>query len=88
VKLAWTQEKEVNEETSNEKIVIISRPTEINYHLIVNLHALFPECEIDIVFSEMQGVESFPYSLYSESPITDETFLNHHASNWCTKKNV
>ena len=56
------------------KIVIISRQTEINYHLIVNLHALFPECEIDIVFSEMQGVESFQHSLYPESPITDETF--------------
>ncbi len=56
------------------KIVIISRQTEINYHLIVNLHELFPECEIDIVFPEMQGVESFPHSLDPESPIIDETF--------------
>ena len=56
------------------KIVIISRQTVINYPLIVKLHALFPECEIDIVLSEMQDIESFPHSLYPESPITDEAF--------------
>ncbi len=56
------------------RIVIISRQTVINNHLIVKLHELFPECEIDIVFPEMQGVESFPHSLDPESPITDEAF--------------
>jgi hypothetical protein len=38
-----------------EKIVIISKQEDCNHGLIALINALFPECDISIIFSDMEG---------------------------------
>ena len=54
-----------------EKIVIISKQEDCNNGLIALISALFPECEISIVFSDMEGTDAYPDESLSEFPLTD-----------------
>ncbi|HDH97653.1 MAG TPA: hypothetical protein ENF70_00770 [Deltaproteobacteria bacterium] len=54
-----------------EKIVIISKQKDCDQGLIAFINALFPECEISIVFSDMEGTDAYPDESLSECPLTD-----------------
>ena len=54
-----------------EKIVIISKQEDCNHGLIALINALFPECEISIVFSDMEGTDAYPDESLSELALTD-----------------
>lgn len=55
-----------------EKIVIISKQEDCNHGLIALINALFPECEISIVFSDMEGTDAYPDESLSGLAPTDE----------------
>ncbi len=54
-----------------EKIVIISKQEDCNHGLIALISALFPECEISIVFSDMEGTDAYPDESLSELALSD-----------------
>jgi len=54
-----------------EKIVIISKQEDCNQGLIALISALFPGCEISIVFSDMEGTDAYPDESLSELALTD-----------------
>ena len=54
-----------------EKIVIISKQKDCDQGLIAFINALFPECEISMVFSDMEGTDAYPDESLSEFPLTD-----------------
>lgn len=54
-----------------EKIVIISKQKDCDQGLIAFINALFPECEISIVFSDMEGTDAYPDESLSELALTD-----------------
>ena len=54
-----------------EKIVIISKQEDCNHGLIALINALFPECDISIIFSDMEGTDAYPDESLSEFPLTD-----------------
>ena len=53
------------------KTVIISKQEDCNHGLIALINALFPECEISIVFSDMEGTDAYPDESLSELALTD-----------------
>ena len=54
-----------------EKVVIISKQEDCNHGLIALINALFPECEISMVFSDMEGTDAYPDESLSELALTD-----------------
>ncbi len=56
-----------------EKIVIISKQEDCDQGLIAFISALFPECEISIVFSDMEGTDAYPDESLSELALSDAT---------------
>jgi hypothetical protein len=54
-----------------EKIVIISKQEDCDQGLIAFINALFPECEISIIFSDMEGTDAYPDESLSELALTD-----------------
>lgn len=54
-----------------EKIVIISKQEDCNHGLIALINALFPECEISIVFSDMEGTDAYRDESLSELALSD-----------------
>ena len=54
-----------------EKVVIISKEKDCNHGLIALINALFPECEISIVFSDMEGTDAYPDESLSELALSD-----------------
>jgi len=52
------------------KTVIISKQKDCDHGLIALINALFPECEISIVFSDMEGTDAYPDESLPESPLT------------------
>ena len=53
------------------KVVIISKQKDCNNGLIALINALFPECEISTVFSDMEGADGYPDESLSEFHLTD-----------------
>lgn len=55
-----------------EKVVIVSKQKDCDQGLIAFINALFPECEISIIFSDMEGTDAYPDESLSEfPPLTD-----------------
>ena len=53
------------------KVVIVSKQKNCNNGLITLIGALFPECEISVVFSDIEGIDVYPDESLSEFPLTD-----------------
>jgi len=51
--------------------VIISKQEDCNHGLIALINALFPECEIGIVFFDLEGTDAYPDESLSELALTD-----------------
>ena len=56
------------------KIVLISNQIKLDNPLIVSLNELFPECEICIAPSDMNGFNRYPYGSW----ISDKERRIHH----------
>ena len=54
-----------------EKVVIVSKQKDCDQGLIAFINALFPECEISIIFSDMEGTDAYPDESLSELALSD-----------------